>query len=102
MLKKDCNTGENEKTEIKRSEVKKCDKRSSSSRKKKLNRQRQEGKRMKEEVNEGERSKVKTGVKHGNKDDVEEMNDLPVAEKQRWCCFGWETKLQKFVFLTEP
>ena len=27
MLKKDCNTGENEKTEIKRSEVKKCDKR---------------------------------------------------------------------------
>ena len=97
MLKKDCNTGENEKTEIKRSEVKKCDKRSSSSRKKKLNRQRQEGKRMKEKVNEGERSKVKTRVKHGNKDDVEEMNDLPVAEKQRWCCFGWETKLQKFV-----
>lgn len=48
MLKKDCNTGENEKTEIKRSEVKKCDKRSSSSRKKKFNRQRQEGKRMKE------------------------------------------------------
>ena len=48
MLKKDCNTGENEKTEIKRSEVKKCDKRSSSSRKKQLNRQRQEGKRMKE------------------------------------------------------
>lgn len=36
MLKKDCNTGENEKTEIKRSEVKKCDKRSSSSRKKKI------------------------------------------------------------------
>ena len=70
--------------------------------KKKLNRQRQEGKRMKEEVNEGERSKVKIGVKHGNKDDVEEMNDLPVAEKQRWCCFGGETKLQKFVFLTEP
>ena len=34
MLKKDCNTGENEKTEIKKSEVKKCDKRSSSSRKK--------------------------------------------------------------------
>lgn len=34
MLKKDCNTSENEKTEIKRSEVKKCDKRSSSSRKK--------------------------------------------------------------------
>lgn len=98
MSKKDCNTGENEKTEIKRSEVKKCDKRSSSSRKKKLNRQRQEGKRMKEEVNEGERSKVKTGVKHGNKDDVEEMNDLPVAEKQRWCCFGWEMKLQNLFF----
>ena len=65
--------------------------------KKKLNRQRQEGKRMKE-VNEGERSKVKTAVKHGNKDDVEEMNDLPVAEKQRWCCFGWEMKLQNLFF----
>lgn len=36
MLKKDCNISENEKTEIKRSEVKKCDKRSSSSRKKKI------------------------------------------------------------------
>lgn len=66
--------------------------------KKKLNRQRQEGKRMKEEVNEGERSKVKTAVKHGNKDDVEEMNDLPVAEKQWWCCFGWEMKLQNLFF----
>lgn len=66
--------------------------------KKKLNRQRQEGKRMKEEVNEGERSKVKIGVKHGNKDDVEEMNDLPVAEKQWWCCFGWEMKLQNLFF----
>ena len=66
--------------------------------KKKLNRQRQQGKRMKEEVNEGERSKVKTGVKHGNKDDVEEMNDLPVAEKQWWCCFGWEMKLQNLFF----
>lgn len=65
---------------------------------KKLNRQRQEGKRMKEEVNEGERSKVKTAVKHGNKDDVEEMNDLPVAEKQRWCCFGWKMKLQNLFF----
>ena len=65
--------------------------------KKKLNRQRQEGKRMKE-VNEGERSKVKTAVKHGNKDDVEEMNDLQVAEKQRWCCFGWEMKLQNLFF----
>ena len=53
---------------------------------------------MKEEVNEGERSKVKIGVKHGNKDDVEEMNDLPVAEKQRWCCFGWEMKLQNLFF----
>ena len=53
---------------------------------------------MKEEVNEGEISKVKTGVKHGNKDDVEEMNDLPVAEKHRWCCFGWEMKLQKLFF----
>ena len=53
---------------------------------------------MKEEVNEGERSKVKTAVKHGNKDDVEEMNDLPVAEKQRWCCFGWEMKLQNLFF----
>ena len=53
---------------------------------------------MKEKVNEGERSKVKTGVKHGNKDDVEEMNDLPVAEKQRWCCFGWEMKLQNLFF----
>lgn len=66
--------------------------------KKKLNRQRQEGKRMKEKVNEGERSKVKAGVKHGNKDDVEEINDLPVAEKQRWCCFGWEMKLQNLFF----
>lgn len=66
--------------------------------KKKLNRQRQQGKRMKEEVNEGERSKVKIGVKHGNKDDVEEMNDLPVAEKQWWCCFGWEMKLQNLFF----
>lgn len=56
---------------------------------------------MKEEVNEGERSKVKTGVKHGNKDDVEEMNDLSVAEKQRRCCFGWEMKLQNLVFLSE-
>lgn len=50
-------------------------------REKKLNRQRQEGKRMKEEVNEGDRSKVKKGVKHWNKDDVEDMNDLPVAER---------------------
>ena len=41
---------------------------------------------------------MKTGVKHGNKDDVEEMNDLPVAEKQRWCCFGWEMKLQNLFF----
>ena len=63
--------------------------------KKKLNRQRQEGKRMKEEVNEGERSKVKKGVAHGDK---EEMNDLPVAEKQRWCCFGWEMKLKNLFF----
>ena len=50
---------------------------------------------------------MKTGVKHGNKDDVVEMHELPVAEKgkeselkgnfkkqfskfqrQRWCCFG--------------
>lgn len=50
---------------------------------------------------------MKTGVKHGNRDDVVEMNELQVAEKgkeselkgnfkkqfskfqrQRWCCFG--------------
>ena len=95
MLKKDCNTSENEKTEIKWGEEVRQEK--FLFEKKKLNRQRQEGKRMKE-VNEGERSKVKTAVKHGNKDDVEEMNDLPVAEKQRWCCFGWEMKLQNLFF----
>jgi len=39
---------------------------------------------------------VKTGVKHGNKDDVEEMNDLPVAEKGKES--GLKGNLKKTVF----